>query len=111
MALRRAIPELNVPLAGVDAFRRRVGEKKYQQVHSGATWGWGAINGFSPIPPMLPLFPVKIVLFIVLIIFFASVIGMSAGKTIMAAYLGQALIIMFASQWLLDNVLKHGLGV
>mgnify|MGYP003442079210 FL=1 len=107
--LSYAAPELGVPLeAGANAAKGILGEKRYKQKRSTLTWTFGALNGFSPIPPMIPLLPVKIALFIViLIICLASGMG---GKSIVAAYLGQALLIMFFSEWFLDKFLSWGLN-
>ncbi len=111
MALAFVAPEFIIPLQrSASAAKGTMGEGNYKSARAGATWTWGAINGFSPIPPMLPLFPIKIALFVVILLICIFVFDMGA-KSIVAAYLGQAIIVMVATEWLVDKVLRWGVGI
>lgn len=110
MALAYIAPEVGVPLtAGVSALKGSLGDANYGRGRSTLTWAYGAANGFLPIPPMIPLLPFKIAIFVIAIMLFMA-LGMSGGKSFLAAYLTQAIIIMYASEWILDKALSVGIG-
>jgi hypothetical protein len=109
--LRVIAPEFAVPLsAGLSVVRNVVGEDNYSRWRSRATWGYGLINGFSPISPQLVLMPVKIALFIVIILVCILAFGWSGLASAAAAYFGQAIIVALAAGWMADRLLAWGLG-
>lgn len=97
--------------AAAAAAKGLVGEKKYTEVRSKTTWTLSAINGFSPIPPTIILFPIKIAIFIIVILVLIYAFHISAGWSALSAYLFQAVIVMLLSNWLMDKILKIGFGV
>ena len=106
MALAVVLPEVGIPLvAATAATRSAIGEEDYGKGRSAITWGYGAINGFSPIPPMITLLPIKIGLFVVILLICIFVLNMGP-KAILAAYLGQAIIIMFMSERIMSTAIK-----
>jgi hypothetical protein len=82
----------------------------YQRGRGVFTTGYGLINGFSPIPPAMMFLPYKIGMLILFTILF-SWLGLSFGKALLAAYLGQALIITFMGAELLSGVMNVGFGL
>lgn len=106
--LKFVVPQTAVIEKGVTKARAVVGEDNYASARSAGTWTYGLVNGLSPIPPAFTLFPLKIALFIGFLIVF--IIGGYGAKSIVGAYLAQAIIIMVMTQRYADDFMRYGLG-
>jgi hypothetical protein len=97
--------------AGSGAARMALGEGGYRKGRAAVTWGYSLINGFSPIPLMLPMIPVKMFLFIVVFLLCYFAFGSSFWVSVLLAYLAQAVVTTMISKWAVDAFLTWGLGV
>lgn len=68
------------------------------------SWRAAAVPAFLPVVPVF--IPFQIGMFIFFSLIFIFMFGMSAKWGLTMAYLGQALVIMTASQWLLAKSAK-----
>lgn len=88
-----------------------IGDENYGKLRSGANWGYAAINGFSPMPAFILLLPIKIAIFVFVLLVFIFVFDTKWFTAAIIAYLVQAVVVMFMSNWIMDKLLKFGLGI
>ncbi len=109
MAVRYIIPEAQPIFTAIDTGRAVIGEQNYQSVRSKFSWGYSAFNAFLPFNPLL--LPAHIGLFIVFLLIFIYVFGMSGGKSTVAAWLFQGIVIMYYFQKYTDFSLSFAYGL
>lgn len=105
-------PKVGIPIeAGVAVTKAAVGEENYERGRSAAVRAAAIWNGFGLFPaPFIPLFPIKIVLFIIILLICIFALGIG-WWSVPVAYLGQGLIIMYFSEKILSLVLRFGFGI
>jgi hypothetical protein len=68
------------------------------------------VNGFSPISPVLVFMPLKIAVFIVVLLICIFAIHIAPAWSALAAYLVQAVAVTLAAEWFASWALRMGFG-
>lgn len=89
--------------------RGTMGEEKYESARSNATWGWAAFNGFLPFNPLL--WPLKLGLFLVWLIFIVWFFDLGWARAPVAAWLFSSLMITVMVHSAIDKIGQYGFGL
>jgi hypothetical protein len=68
------------------------------------TWRAAAVNGFAPIPPIMVLLPLKIAIFVILLIIL--LVAGAGWWSLPIAYVGQAVIVMISAVAILNSLIS-----
>lgn len=85
-------------------FIRGLAGSGLRDVATNMTWRTAAINGFAPIPPIMVLLPIKIAIFVILLIIL--LVAGAGWWSLPIAYIGQAVVIMLAAVAILNSLIS-----
>jgi hypothetical protein len=96
--LKIFFPEIGIPAeAAAGTARATLGESGFNRARNGAVMAYSLSNGILPVPPFLPLLPLKIAAVIVFTLILLFGFGITWWKSLLIAYAAQAALVTYVS--------------